>query len=89
MVIRIKEQKWPFSLLSQESCPFVLVLLAYHISSWSLVWLNEVWLVNSEGQEALVPFRISFTTAVSHLTVGVTEVLNLTDFIQENRGLQR
>lgn len=47
----------------------VLVLVADHISSWSLVGCNEVWLLNFERQEALVSFGISFTTAVSHVAV--------------------
>lgn len=67
----------------------VLVLVADDISSWSLVRSNEVWLVDFEGQEALVSLGVSFRTAVSHFTVRVTELVHLADLIQENRGLQR
>lgn len=65
----------------------VLVLVADDISSWSLVGCDEVGVVNSEGQEALVPLGISLATAVGHFTIGVTELVHLADFIQENRGL--
>lgn len=84
----LNSTKWPFFLLSQEWHPVVLVLLAYHISSWSLVRLNEVWLGNFKWQETLISFRISFTTAVSHCSVGVAELFYLADFIQEDGGLE-
>lgn len=84
-----KEVEVAISLLPQELHPLVLVLVADHIRSWSLVRRDEIRLVDFEGQEALISFRISFTTAVGHVTVGVAELFHLADFIQEHGGLQR
>ena len=83
----LNSTKWPFFLLSQEWHPVVRIFLADHIRSWSLVRLNEVWFGNFKGQETLISFRISFSTAVSHCTVWVAELFYLADFIQENGGL--